>query len=85
MIRPAFYLGGFAALTKEREGIVKSKMFTGIISNLEIINTRSNYIPEELLDFVRMKQTIRNSIWKQITDTAESAVEPPVSKKKKIT
>ena len=72
MVRPAFYVGGFNASTKERGGIVKSKMFTGIISNLEIINTRSNYIPGELLDFVRMKQTIRNSIWMQIADTVES-------------
>ena len=86
VIQPAFYLGGFNASTKDQEEIVKSKLFTGLISNVEIINTaRSTSIPEELLHFIRMYQTIINDDWMQITDIVESAVEPPVSKKKKIT
>ena len=49
-MRPAFYLGGFNASTKHRQGVVKSKLFRGIISNMEIIHTRSTSIPEELLE-----------------------------------
>ena len=85
VIQPAFYLGGFNASTKDQEKIVKSKLFTGLISNVEIINTvRSTSIPEELLHFIRMYQTIINDDFKQIANTAESEVEPPVLKKKKI-
>ena len=51
-MRPAFYLGGFNASTRDRQGVVKSKLFRGIISNMEIIHTRSTSIPEELLDFI---------------------------------
>ena len=86
VIQPAFYLGGFNASTKDQEEIVKSKLFTGLISNVEIINTaRSTSIPEELLHFIRMYQTIINDDLKQIANTVETEVEPPVSKKKKIT
>ena len=85
MMRPAFYLGGFNASTKHRQGVVKSKLFRGIISNMEIIHTRNTSIPEELLDFIRMNQTIINDDWSQVFDTAESGIEPPASKKKKIT
>ena len=51
-MRPAFYLGGLNASTRDRQGVVKSKLFRGIISNMEIIHTRSTSIPEELLDFI---------------------------------
>ena len=64
---------------------MKSKLFKGIISNIEIIHTRNTSIPEELLDFIRMNQTIINDDWSQVFDTAESGIEPPASKKKKIT
>ena len=37
---------------QDRQGVVKSKLFRGIISNMEIIHTRSTSIPEELLDFI---------------------------------
>ena len=84
-MRPAFYLGRFDASTKHREGVVKSKLFRGIISNMEIIHTRSTSIPEELLDFIRMNQTIINNDWSQVFDTPESRIEPSASKKKKIT
>ena len=83
-MQPVFYLGGSNGSTKHRKGVVKTKLFRGIISTMEKIHTRSTSIPEKLLDFIRMNQTIRNSIWMQIVDTAESEVEPPVSKKKKI-
>ena len=79
MKRAAFYLGGFNASTKHR-GVVKSKLFKGIISNIEIIHTRNTSIPEELLDFIRMNQTIRNRHVPpppQVFDTAESGIEPP--------
>ena len=51
-MRPAFYLGGFNASTRDRQGVVKSKLFRGMISNMEIIHTRSTSISEELLDFI---------------------------------
>ena len=80
-IKPAFYLGGFNDSTKE-EGIIKSKCFTGIISNLEIIGTDTSSIPEELLNFIRECQTIINDDW--ITHSSKGEVKPPASKKKKI-
>ena len=66
MMRPAFYLGGFNASTKHRQGVVKSKLFRGIISNMEIIHTRNTSIPEELLDFIRMNQAIINRVLAQV-------------------
>ena len=81
-IKQAFYLGGFNDSTKE-EGIIKSKCFTGIISNLEIIGTDTSSIPEELLNFIRECQTIINDDW--ITHSSKREVKPPASKKIKIT
>ena len=86
----AFYLGGFNASTDGGK-IVKSKCFTGVISNLEIINSGSSAIPEELLNFIMIYQEIPNA-WKEVhnsflqgIDTQKSEINPPDSKKKKIT
>ena len=95
-MRPAFYLGGFNASTEERGEVVKSKCFTGILSNLEIIKTNHPSIPAELLKFIVYKQTIMNPDWlqdqiaehqvdgKYRTDKEEEN-EPPSPKRKKIT
>ena len=87
----AFYLGGFNASTEEGKKIVKSKCFTGVISNLEIIKIDSSVIPEELLNLIRISQEIINP-WKEVRvsfpqgiDTQKSEINPPNSKKRKIT
>lgn len=93
-MRPAFYLGGFNASTKERGEVVKSKCFTGILSNLEIINTWNPSIPTELLKFIVNKQTIINDDWLQAlitrdqltdkyNDNKEEKDDPPAKKTKK--
>ena len=66
-MRPGFYLGGFNAATGGGAAIVKSKCFTGVVSNLEIINTINPSIPSELLRFIVKKQTI-HSIWFRAED-----------------
>ena len=91
LVRPAFYLGGFNASTEEGGKVVKSKCFTGILSNLEIINTSQPSIPSELLKFIVQKQTIINDDWLQALTTnnqqmvKKEEVEPPSPKRKKVT
>ena len=53
---PAFYLGGFNASTKAKEKVIKSKCFTGIISNLEVITTQESPIPTQMLQFITENQ-----------------------------
>ncbi len=48
--------------------------FTGVVSNVEILQTAYETIPKELLYFIVMKQTLTNDDWLQ----------PPVLKKKKV-
>ena len=72
----AFYLGGFNASTNEKEAkVVKSKCFTGVLSNLEILQTNQSSIPTDLLRFIVLSQTIIN----------EEDVDPPAIKRKKDT
>ena len=68
VMRPAFYLGGFNASTEEEGGVVKSKCYTGIVSNLEIINNinPNHPIPNELLKFIVNNQTIINDDWSHV-------------------
>ena len=90
-ITPAFYLGGFNASTVADGKVVKSKCFTGILSNLEIIDTPHPSIPTELLKFIVQKQTV----WSQFTIKREKIMEiandkeeqnePPSLKRKKVT
>ena len=81
---PAFYLGGFNGSTKEEERVVKSKCFTGIISNLEIINTNESSIPTQMLNFIIENQIIDSS-WTQFHERGKEKDIPPAMKKKKIT
>lgn len=81
--RPGFYLGGFNASTSYKSDVVKSKCFTGIISNVEIINTRNLIIPRELLDLIWEVQTVYND-WSKIK-TADDVRPPATKKRKKIT
>ena len=74
VVTPALYLGGFNASTKDEEKVIKSKCFTGILSNLEILWTDQSSIPDDLLSFIVDTQTIMN----------EEHVSPPASKRKKI-
>ena len=39
---------------------VKSKCFTGLVCNLEILKTRLRNVPPELLDFIVKRQSVRN-------------------------
>ena len=80
---PTFYLGGFNASTNER--VVKSKLFTGIISNVEIlkIHPEKPPIPEDLLRFIVQKQIIKNvNPWNH--DWIKEVSEPPASKRRKV-
>ena len=91
---PAFYLGGFNAST-DIEKVLKSKCFTGILSNLEIINTHHPSIPTELLEVIVQNQTVINDNWTQFTikrkklmeicNDREEQNEPSSLKRKKVT
>ena len=82
---PAFYLGGFNASTTKKVKVVKSKCFTGIISNVGIVKHHSK-IPKEIMDFIIKSQTLFNDDWLQSTNVIETeAADSPISKKKKIT
>ena len=74
----AFYLGGFNASTNEKEEkVVKSKCFTGVLSNLEILRTDDqSSIPTDLLRLIVLYQTIINE---------EDVVDTPAIKRKKVT
>ena len=76
-ITPAFYLGGFNASTVAGGKVVKSKCFTGILSNLEIIDVRHGpgSIPTELLKFIVQKQIVVNNDWLQFTIKREKIME----------
>ena len=82
--KPAFYLGGFNASTKEEKEVIKSKCFTGIISNLEVITTQESAIPTQMLEFIIEKQIIDSS-WSQFYERVKEEDSPPAVKKKKFT
>jgi hypothetical protein len=81
---PAFYLGGFNAATREEDEVIISKCFTGIISNLEIINTNESSIPTQMLEFIIENQIIDSSL-SQFHETVKEEDTPPSVKKKKVT
>ena len=56
----ALYIGGF---NNNNSTIDKSKFFTGILSNIEILLTTKELIPKELLHFIATKQCIINDDW----------------------
>ena len=82
--KPAFYLGGFNASTKEEEKVIQSKCFTGIISNLEVITTQESPISTQMLEFIIENQIIDSS-WSQYNERAKEEDSPPAVKKKKVT
>ena len=70
---PAFYVGGLNNSTSEHvEDVVKTKCFTGILTNLEIINTSHQIVPEELLNFIALKQGIMNPPLEPIGDRGKN-------------
>ena len=73
------------ASTTDKSEVVKSKCFTGIVSNVGIINHGLN-IPKEIMNFIIKSQTLFNDDWLKSTDiTEDDAADSPISKKKKIT
>ena len=94
-VTPAFYLGGFNASTDIGGKVLKSKSFTGILSNLEIIDTYHPSIPTELLEVIVQNQTVINDNWTQFTikrkklmeisNDREKQNEPSSLKRKKVT
>ena len=75
MMIPAFYLGGFNASTTEKRRVVKSKCYSGIVSNLEIVRTINPSIPDELLRFIARKQIVINNDWLQVPITKDQLIE----------
>ena len=74
----AFYIGGFVTRTantlnnlqvlprilhKSNSRNIKSKCFTGILSNLEILMTKNKHAPAELFKFIAIKQVLKNPKW----------------------
>ena len=64
--------------------VIKSKCFTGIISNLEVITTQESPIPTQMLEFIIENQIIDSS-WSQCNERAKEEDSPPAVKKKKVT
>ena len=75
---PAFYLGGFNT-SKEEKTVIKSKCFTGIISNFEVIQTENDSISDDLLKLIVDKQSVFYP-WSRLTPH-----EPPSTKRMKLT
>ena len=85
IVPTAFYLGGFNASTKDENGVVKSKCFTGIISNVGIIKHESK-IPKEIMRFIIERQTLMNDDWIQSPNAAKDDVaDSPILKRRKVT
>ena len=84
-VATVFYLGGFNASTKDENRVVKSKCFTGIISNVGIINHDSK-IPKEIMSFIIEMQTLMNDEWVQSPNAAKDDVaDSPILKRRKVT
>ena len=58
----AFFLGGICS-GNSADNLVKSKCFTGFLSNLEILKTTHDSIPKELTGLIVKKQTVMNPEW----------------------
>ena len=91
ILTPAFYLGGFnESTTTGKSKVVKSKCFTGIISNVEIIQYHSK-MSKEIIDLIIKTQTLYNDDWSRTFGTSKddktesSILNSPISKRKKIT
>ncbi len=80
---PVFYLGGFDT-SRDWRTVVKSKCFTGVISNLEVIQTENDSISDDLLKLIVDKQSVFNP-WSRLTNNEEEEDEPPAAKRMKLT
>ena len=60
---PAFYIGGLNTAIGSGARPIKSKCFTGILSNLEVLVTGYEKIPNSLLAHIAKMQTIINDGW----------------------
>ncbi len=69
LVIPAFNIGGFKSST------AITKCFTGVLSNLEILQTDFASIPSELLTFIVRRQTLLNTHW---------LLQPPAVKRMKV-
>jgi hypothetical protein len=78
-IVPAFYLGGFNA-SKDSFTLIKSKCFTGMISNIEVIQTKNSF-SDDLLQLIVDKQSVFEP-WSELKNNEED--EPPTPKRKKV-
>ena len=84
---PSLLLGGFDASTNPRDKkVVKSKLFTGIISNLEILKIHPNQpsLPEELVKFIEQMQVVKNRNWNDDGNPRKKETGPPASKRRKV-
>ena len=80
IISPALYLGGFNT-SKDWKKVIKSKCFTGIISNFEVIQTENDSISDDLLKLIADKQSVFDP-WSGLAKNEED--EPPAPKRKKV-
>ena len=80
IIVPAFYVGGFNN-SRNSSTVIKSKCFTGIISNIEVIQTKNSF-SDDLLQLIVDKQSVFNP-WSKSTNNEED--KPPAPKRKKVT
>ena len=60
MVESAFYVGGLNGARNAKPKVVKTKMFTGLLSNLEIMQTVHEHVPPVLTDYIAGRQTIAN-------------------------
>ena len=72
---PAFSLGGIMKTSSGDGGGIADNCFTGILSNVEILQSNYETIPKELLHFIAKKQILINDDW---------LLQAPALKRKKI-
>ena len=80
IMTPDFYLGRFN-ISKNWHTVIKSKCFNGIISNIEVIQTRNDSISYDLLKLIADKQSVLK--WSEFINNKEKD-EPSAPKRKKI-
>ena len=82
VMSPAFYLGGFNT-SRDWRTVVKSKCFTGVLLNLEVIQTENDSISNDILKLIVDKQSIFDP-WSGLINIQEEG-RPPVNKRMKLT
>ena len=66
---PAFYLGGFN-ISRNWHTVIKSKCFNGMISNIEVIQTKNSF-SGDLLRLIVDKQSVFNP-WSELRNNEEA-------------